>query len=219
MLDPRTRLVLALMYGALVVFTRGWTGLAAEGALLLMVVTAGRLWGSFLRWLVMLMPMAIFFALVMAWSFGPREGTEAGLRLLVLATVFFVFFSTTPPEDLGNALVQSGLPFSVAFVMTASLQFVPIVTAKARAVMDAQRSRGLSLSPGWAALRQYPLFLLPILVQVFQLAEELAEAMEARGFGRSPRSSLYRFRFTALDWAVLAGAAGTAALGWWWIRG
>jgi energy-coupling factor transport system permease protein len=83
--------------------------------------------------------------------------------------------------------------------------------------MDAQRSRGLSLKPGFKAIRHYPRFFVPILVQAFQMAEELAEAMEARGFGRRPRSCLYRHRMTAVDAAALAGAASTAGLWIWWM--
>lgn len=218
MLDPRSKLLLTVIYGLLVVMTRETAWLVGEGVLLLGVVIASRLARAYLRWLKMLVPMAVFFGLVMALSFNLREGVGAGLRLLVLASVCFAFFSKTRPEDLGNALVQSGLPFTVAFVMTASLQFVPVIARKTRSVMDAQRSRGLSLRPGWTALRQYPKFLIPVLVQAFQLAEELAEAMEARGFGRSPRTSLYRYRLTVLDGAAVIGIAGLAAICLWLMR-
>lgn len=212
MLDPRTKLSCAFVYGLLVILTGKTVWLAGEGAILLTLILIGRMSRPFLGWLRMLLPMAVFFGLVMALSFSVADGINAGLRLMVLAGVFFVFFETTRPEDLGNALVQSGLPFSVAFVMTASLQFVPVVSRKARAVMDAQRSRGISLKPGLDALRRWPRFLLPVLVQAFQLAEELAEAMEVRGFGRKPRTALYRFRFRALDGVAFAGLTTIAVV-------
>ena len=99
-----------------------------------------------------------------------------------------------------------GLPYTVAFVMTAALQFVPIIGRKAKAVLDAQRSRGIPLEPGWSALRHYPAFLGPLLIQSFQLAEELAEAMEARGFGNPQRSFIRDYRLKNRDWfAMVAG--------------
>ena len=67
------------------------------------------------------------------------------------------------------------------------------------------------MEPGWSALRHYPAFFLPLLLQSFQLAEELAEAMEARGFGRPGRTFLSEYRLGPADWVVLA--ASGAALG------
>ena len=97
------------------------------------------------------------------------------------------------------------MPYSVAFVFSTSLQFVPVITRKTKNVIDAQRARGISLEPGWSALRHYPAFLGPLLIQAFQLAEELAEAMEARGFGRPGRTFLKEYRLRKKDWLVLAG--------------
>jgi energy-coupling factor transport system permease protein len=217
MLDPRTKLLLSLLLGGVVIRTRTPEGLAAEGALLLALVVLHRQGRAYLSWLRMLLPTAAFFAGVMALAAGPVEGLEAGLRLWVLTSVFFLFFALTRPEDLGNALVQWGLPFPVAFVTTAALQFVPVVTRKARSVMDAQRSRGLSLEPGLRTLWRYPRFLVPVLVQAFQMADELAEAMEARGFGRRPRSSLHRHRMGWRDASALGAGAVMAAAWLWWL--
>ena len=74
---------------------------------------------------------------------------------------------------------------------------------KIKNVLDAQRARGIPLEPGWAALRHYPAFFGPILIQSFQMAEELAEAMEARGFGRPGRTFLKDYRMTVLDWTAI----------------
>ena len=74
---------------------------------------------------------------------------------------------------------------------------------KVKNVLDAQRARGIPLEPGWAALRHYPAFFAPILIQAFQLAEELAEAMEARGFGRPGRTFLKEYEMRHRDWVVI----------------
>jgi energy-coupling factor transport system permease protein len=101
-----------------------------------------------------------------------------------------------------------GMPYVVAFLMSAALNFVPILGRKARNVLDAQRSRGIPLEPGWAALRHYPAFLGPLMIQALQMAEELAEAMEARGFGRPGRTFLKDYRMSEWDWTVLATGVG-----------
>jgi energy-coupling factor transport system permease protein len=208
MLDPRTHLVLALAFGGLVVFSRDLGWLAGEWLALALTLVVLRQTVSYLRWLLMLLPMAVFFGGVTWWTADLTAGATAALALLTLTTVFFLFFTSTDPEDLGNALVRTGLPYPVVFVITAGLQFVPVIARKARQVFDAQRARGIELRPGWRTLRRYPAFLTPLLIQVFQMADGLAEAMECRGFGRTGRSFLKRYRMGPRDWtAIVFGLA------------
>jgi energy-coupling factor transport system permease protein len=202
-LDPRTRFVLTLFYAAWSVGAGGYGWLAAAyGLLLVFVAGTGRI-KPYARWLRLVLPMSLFFGAVIWWSIDLRAAGFAALKLMVLTSVFFVFFSTTNPEDLANALVKSGLPYPVAFVLSTSLQFVPVMGRKVKNVLDAQRARGIPLEPGWAAIRHYPAFLAPVLIQAFQLAEELAEAMECRGFGLAGRTFLKEFRMGVRDWTVL----------------
>ncbi|MBL0714541.1 MAG: energy-coupling factor transporter transmembrane protein EcfT [Desulfosarcina sp.] len=214
MFDPRTHLALALIYGLVVIFSRDSIWLTGEWGVLLAVIGLSGQLRPYGRWLLMLLPMALFFGGVTWWSVDFAAGRQAALSLLTLTSTFFVFFALTAPEDLGNALVKMGLPYSVAFVMSASLQFVPVITRKARHIMDAQRARGIELRPGWQALRHYPAFLAPLLIQAFQMAEALAEAMECRGFGRGGRRHLDDYRLQNRDWLVigLGPARGGACL-------
>lgn len=204
LLDPRTKLIAAFFFTILVVASRKISWLLPQwGALiaLVIVIEKGR---AFMRWLRLVLPMALFFGAVTWWTADWKSGLTAALALLNLVSVFFVFFSTTTPEDLGNSLVKIGLPYPVAFVFSTSLQFVPVIGRKARNVLDAQRARGIPLEPGWSALRHYPAFLGPLLIQAFQLAEELAAAMETRGFGRPGRTFYKDYRMGSADWLTIA---------------
>lgn len=212
MLDPRTKLLLAACYAVLVVASNQMAELIWESGLLLLFVTITGKGKEYLRWLRLVLPMALFFGGVTWWSAGLAPAAHAALKLLTLTSVFFAFFSVTLPEDLGNALVKAGLPYAVSFVMSTGLQFVPIIGRKSRNVLDAQRARGIPLEPGWSAIKRYPAFLAPLLIQSFQLAEELAEAMEARGFGRPGRTFLKEYRLCAKDWLVMAGALAALVL-------
>ena len=161
MLDPRTKFALAIYYAVLTVTTREITGSLAEwGLLLVFVAVIGKI-KSYLKWLGLVMPMALFFGAVTWWTADINAAVTAALNLVILTSVFFAFFNTTTPEDLGNALVKMGLPYSAAFVFTTSLQFVPIIGRKAAHVLDAQRARGIAVEPGWKAIRRYPAFLGP----------------------------------------------------------
>ena len=201
--DPRTKLVLAIYFAVWVVAINrlAWLG-ATFGALLLFLLALGQT-RAYVRWLRLIIPMALFFGAVVWWSAGRDAAVFAALKLLTLTSVFFVFFSTIVPEDLANSLVKIGLPYPVAFVLSTALQFVPMMGRKARNVLDAQRARGIPLEPGWSALRNYPAFFGPILIQAFQFAEELAEAMETRGFGLPGRTFLKDYRMNARDWLAL----------------
>ena len=155
MLDPRTKLLLAIFYAVLVIVTNHNEWLLAEGGVLLLFLTVLGKMKAYLRWLCMVLPMALFFGAVTWWTADLTAAMLAALNLILLVSVFFVFFSTTAPEDLGNSLVKLGLPYSIAFVFSTSLQFVPIIGRKSKNVLDAQRARGIPLEPGWRALRQY----------------------------------------------------------------
>jgi energy-coupling factor transport system permease protein len=206
MLDPRTKLLLSFCYAVLVVASNRPVELGAKALLLLLLITTAGYGKNYLRWLRLILPMAIFFGVVTLWSAGAMPAVHACLKLLTLCSVFFLFFNTTTPEDLGNALVKTGMPYAVAFVMSAGLQFAPIIGRKAKNVMDAQRSRGIPLEPGKRAIRHYPAFLPPLLIQSFQLAEELAEAMETRGFGLPGRTFRKVYRLRPLDWVLQISA-------------
>jgi len=206
MLDPRTKLITAIFFTILVVTSRKLSWLLPEWAVLVAFVIFIGKGRAYARWLRLALPMALFFGAVTWWTADWKAGLTAALALLILISIFFVFFSTTTPEDLGNSLVKIGLPYPVAFVFSTSLQFVPMIGRKAGNVTDAQRSRGIPLEPGWSALRHYPAFLGPLLIQAFQLAEELAAAMEARGFGRPGRTFYKEYRMGPADWLTIAGS-------------
>jgi energy-coupling factor transport system permease protein len=211
-LDPRTKLILTGLYAVLVITSYRLEWLLAELGLLwllVLIIAEGR---NYLGWLRLVAVMAVSWFAIAWWAFDLPTALMTSLRLLALTSTFFVFFRTTAPEDLGNALVKVGLPYTFAFVLSTSLQFVPVISRKAQNVVDAQRSRGIPLEPGLPALRHYPALLAPLLIQAFQLADELAEAMEARGFGRPGRTFWRDYRLRALDWLVLAGAVTTLAV-------
>ena len=217
MLDPRTKLLLTLAYATLIVLTRHLAGYAGEWAMLVAAILVLRETLAYLRWLCMLIPTALFLGGVTAWSADTATGMTAAMGLICIATLFFVFFATTDPEDLGNSLVHAGLPFSLAFVVAAALQFVPVVARRARGVFETQQARGIPLRPGWRALFNYPALLVPLLVQCFQMADNLAEAMETRGFGRPGRSFYTSYRMRLLDWltVVCAWSAVFILLRYW----
>jgi energy-coupling factor transport system permease protein len=86
------------------------------------------------------------------------------------------------------------------------MQFIPVLIRHARNIRDAQRSRGIPIEGGIKSIFYLPAFAAPLLIQSFKFADELAEAMEARGFGVSGRSFRHEPRFSWMDWLAVGGS-------------
>lgn len=214
MFDPRSKLALALAWSILVMFATRWEVLLAVSALTVSAVIALHQTSAWLRTLRVLVPMMLFLVLVMLWAFDAAMALQSALRLVLLTTTFFLFFRTTAPEDMANALVASGAPYALAFIVTTAMQFVPVLTRKMSEVRDAQRARGIRLEYDWASLRHYPALLVPLLIQTFLLADQLAEAMEARGFSAPRRTFAHAYTLHARDWSALLLAFVIISIGW-----
>lgn len=211
-LNPLARLALAVGAGVLVLGTALPAALAVEAVALAVVIVAVRRVRAWLAQLRLLLPMLVLLALVTWLSVGPVEAGVAVTRLVLLAAVFLALFQTTAPEDLGDALTRLGLPRHLAFILTSAIQFVPVLQQAASDVMDAQRSRGIRLEGDLASVRNYPALLVPLIVHAFKLADDLAEALESRGYSRAGRTTLGSARLGALDYLGFAGAAGMVAV-------
>ena len=204
MLDPRTKLFLAFAYMVVLMFTTNIVALTVECALVAGMVFALRLTRAWLATLRVLLPMTAFLVVVMLFSFDVVAALAGALRLVAMTTAFFVFFQTTAPEDLANTLVKSGVPYAFAFILTASMQFIPVLSRKMQEVMEAQRARGIRLERDVASVRNYPALFAPLLIQSFTLADQLAEAMEARGFGAPQRTFARDYALRGGDYVAIA---------------
>ena len=128
------------------------------------------------------------------------------MRLLALVTASVLLFSITPVEELGESLLNAGLSPRLVFLLEGTLRFVPAMATLLREVREAQESRGIRLD-GVYLLRNGAALLAPLLVDVMRFADDLAEALEARGFGGQQRTPLIEYRFQWHDWALVTTAA------------
>ena len=214
-LDPRSKLVMVLVVTILSMIFHQWTSLAASLVILMAVVLLLRLglpWLNFLRGL----GFAVLTFFVIAWlAFDFLTAFVSALRLLAIGTAFFLFFQTTPPEALSNALLKMGVPYPFAFVLSASMQFVPVLVRRLGNIRDAQRARGIPIEGGLSLLIHLPALAGPLLIQAFKFADELAEAMEARGFGIPGRRFRHEPRFRWMDWIVVIISVAVLVMAFW----
>jgi energy-coupling factor transport system permease protein len=147
---------------------------------------------------------------------GGDFSVVVGLRMAVMTGLFILLFATTRIQDLTAALVrQLRVPYEYAFMVTASLRFIPDLLAEIKAVQEAQACRGYSCQGSVARrLRNYLTIVQPLVLRCVARSETMAMSLELRGFSAS-RAGSYgtSIAFGARDYLTLiALAAGTAAI-------
>lgn len=242
-LDPRVKMAAALIVMVLPFAAPGALGQAlligfVALAVALATVPLRALWGTLrtVLWVGLFMFVYYFFTTPgrQLWTWGPITLTWEGLlaggvqiyRLCLLVIVSALLTFTTSPAQLTHALetvlgplARLGLPVrDVALVLTIALRFVPTLFQELEALVKAQQARGADVrSPyPWRRARSWVPLFVPLFVAAFRRAEDLAMAMEARGFrGAQVRTSLYQLRLARRDalaaLVVLALAAAVVA--------
>ena len=215
-LDPRTKLALGLMAIGAVFVAREAETLALECLLLLIaliVLGMGRAW---LRSSRVFWPMIGVVFGIAVLSFDLMVALVLLLRLVNLLSVSFIFFQAVSPVEMGDALRNMGVPYEFTFILTTAMRYVPLIGQKIRNIMDAQISRGIDLRPKLRNARNFLALLMPLLIQSFVLSDQLALAMESRGFGRKDRSSRRQYRINFWEYGLMAGfLALLVAFAWW----
>ena len=207
-LDPRTQLVLGAMGIAAILMTGKILPLAAALGLLCAGLLLFKMAGPWIRSLKMLLPLVGLVFAISIISFDVDTALMLSLRLLDLLTLSFLFFHGMDPEDLGRSMRQMGVPYEFCFILTTSLRYVPFMGTRIRRIVDAQRSRGIDLRPRLRNVPHFVALLMPLLVQSFVLAEQLAMAMESRGFARTKRTLRKVYRISLMEYGGMGVALG-----------
>lgn len=160
--------------------------------------------------------MHVFFtkegALLVDWKFikiyeeGLRQGIFISIRFLVLVLLTSILTLTTSPisitdgmEDLLGPFKRFKLPVhELALMMSISLRFIPTLMDETDKILKAQLARGSDISTGSIKqrIRSVIPLLVPLFVSAFKRAEDLAVAMEVRGY----RGGAGRTRYRLLKW-------------------
>ncbi|MGF1470944.1 MAG: energy-coupling factor transporter transmembrane component T family protein [Rubrobacteraceae bacterium] len=146
---------------------------------------------------------------------GIRMGLLLALRILLLVSAAGLLTATTAPvaladgiEDLLSPLKRLRFPaHEVAMMMTIALRFIPTLYDEAQKIMKAQAARGSDAADGGPGRRVRAMVpvLIPLTIGAFRRADELAEAMESRGYrGGEGRTRYRELRFRPRDALALA---------------
>jgi biotin transport system permease protein len=117
-----------------------------------------------------------------AWSQGVLQASEMVLRLLTLVLAALLVSMTTPLTQMMQVVVWLLVPFQrlgwvdadrVALSVGLTLRFIPELGVQWQEIREAQLARGMTPSPLTMGV--------PMLLRTLRRADEIAEAIDARG--------------------------------------
>ena len=133
---------------------------------------------------------------------GIRMGILISIRFFLLIIMTSLLTLTTTPIELTDAIETLLGPlkkvkfpvYELALMMSISLRFIPTLMDETEKIMKAQMARGVEFSSGSIKSRVQAIIplLIPLFVNSFKRAEELAIAMEARGYQGGEGRTKYR---------------------------
>ena len=230
-LDPRAKVVATAVFVVGLFFVDTAPGFLVAGVATVTLVAASRVppraFLGLLRPVLFIVALTFLFQVLFSregpalfeWGFlqvhegGLRLGLLLAARILILVTAAGLLTATTAPvaladgmEDLLSPLKRLRFPaHEVAMMMTIALRFIPTLGEEAGKISRAQAARGADFEGGGLLRRARALvpLLVPLTVGAFRRADELAEAMESRGY----RGGVGRVRYRELHFRARDAAA------------
>ena len=133
------------------------------------------------------------------------KATEFILRLMIII-VSSVILTTSTSREIIQALIQMGLPYEIAFMVSISIRFLPLFKDEMRDMVVALQLRGIDLKKIKLKekLLTYKYLLLPITANSILRARELATAMEMKAFRAYPKRSSYKIlKMNKIDYLII----------------
>ena len=238
-LDPRTKLLLVIVYIVGLFNSAGWASYA-----FVIIVTALSMAISKIKpksALKGLKPLVIIIILtavlnifytdgtpivegwIITWE-GIERAVMMSLRIILLIVGTFMLTYTTSPIALTDGLEIMMGPLKkikipvheMSMMMSMALRFIPTLIEETDKIMSAQKARGADFDSGNLFQRAKALLpiLVPLFVSAFRRADELAVAMESRCYhGGKGRTRMKQMRMQGIDaWALVLGAVFLAAI-------
>jgi energy-coupling factor transporter transmembrane protein EcfT len=149
---------------------------------------------------------------------GPLDVTTtelaaAALNALRLSALGLAFAAYALLLDHDRLVAAAGWARRSALAVALATRLVPSLERDAAGLAESVRGRGVELH----GARGYATLLSPLVAGSLERASSLAEAMEARGFGRAGTTRAPRPAWTVRDRAALAAAVALVVVGAAWL--
>lgn len=200
----------------------------------LILTTVAQIWKPMLKVMIILFPIYVISVFLQSiapafpqpWTpiigFGPftiyQEGIYSGITMFGRAlgmTIFaMVTIMTTHPSDLFASLEKIGMPYVLNFILTVTLQLIPILQREFATVLSAQKSRGMKGTGFGAVLPS----MVPVFVGAIERVQQLSISLESRAFGSSGHKTSYRnVVMRAKDYIIMVSGFIAVGVTAYWI--
>ncbi len=231
-LDPRVKIVWTIVMSVLILWGDALSLVPITFVVVFAVRASGLLFRHLLTslrpvrfFLLLFLFLHLFFGggePIASLSWGPvsltREGLFRGLTVVWQFSLLIwgssILTATTLPsglvsglEKLLRPLNKIGVPsHDLAVMVSIALRFVPVFLEELERIREAQTARGADFKSGGVVRRTRTAsgLLVPLILSFVRRADDLVIAMEARGYGSGPWTSMDEMRLTKPDYAVIA---------------
>ena len=229
--DPRTKILMTLLYMVAVMFIKTFVGYSVAVVFLVVAVIASHIPVKYVLRSIRPLLFIIIFTVILnmffyrgetlLWEWGIfhiyREGiafaSKMALRIMVLVTGASLLTFTTSSIALTDGLERIMSPLRVvhfpahdiAMMMSIALRFIPTFAEETDRIMKAQASRGAEFDTGHFIdkIKSFIPVIIPLIISAFRRAEDLAVAMESRCYrGGDGRTRFRVLKFTGNDVVV-----------------
>ena len=227
-LDPRTKLLMVVLYIVALFSASGWAGYLLVFCFLAVSIAISQIpLKAITRGMKPVAMIVVFtgllnlfftegtneivniFGFSLTWEAVERAFFMI-LRILMLITGTFLLTYTTSPIALTDGLESLLSPLKklkfpvheLSMMMCIALRFIPTLIEETDKIMSAQKARGADFESGSLMDRARALvpILVPLFISAFRRADELAVAMECRCYqGGEGRTKMKQLHYTQLD--------------------
>lgn len=225
-LDPRAKLISTILFIFVIFLANNWQTYLLLFIFVLTAVLLSEIQFSFfingikpMIWLILFtVVLQVLFTgggevyfqwgILMLTSQGLLNGIFIFCRFVLIIFMSTLLTLTTMPLSLTDALEYLMRPlvalkvpvYEIALMLSIALRFVPTLMDETEKIMNAQRARGVDFGEGnvFQQMKSIVPLLIPLFVSSFNRAEDLATAMEARGYSGGEG----RTKFRKLDWSI-----------------
>ena len=236
-LDPRTKLILLVVYIVALFMAVNWVSYALMAAFLVIVIKISTIPPkSIIRGMKPLVMILVFtgvlnlffttgegeplldFWIFTVYAEGLQRAVFMVIRILLLISGTFLLTYTTSPISLTDGLESLMNPLKVikvpvhelSMMMCIALRFIPTLIEETDKIMSAQKARGADFESGSLMDKAKALvpILVPLFISAFRRADELATAMECRCYqGGEGRTKMKLLRYTLWDFRAFGVGA------------
>lgn len=219
-MDPRAKLLASFYFIGIIFLCNNWQSYLLMFAFTLGVIVLSKVSVKFfirgvkpLIWLILFTVIlqvlftrggTVYFewGIISLTQFGLMNGAFIFCRFVLIIFMSTLLTLTTPPLALSDAIEYLLRPLKVlkfpahevSLMLSIALRFVPTLMDETEKIMNAQRARGVDFGEGNLAQKMKAIvpLLIPLFVSSFNRAEDLAIAMEARGYQGGEGRTKYR---------------------------